>query len=62
MYGQTNCFVLPEGVYGIYEMINNEVWIMSNHAAWNLAYQDKTLKPFEFNEISEITGMELIGT
>ncbi|GAB5036684.1 leucine--trna cytoplasmic, partial [Nannochloropsis oceanica] len=25
MYGQTNCFVLPEGVYGAYEMANQDV-------------------------------------
>lgn len=25
MYGQTNCFALPSGVYGVYEMFNDEV-------------------------------------
>lgn len=29
MYGQTNCFVLPEGEYGAYEMANGEVLIIS---------------------------------
>lgn len=29
MYGQTNCFVLPEGEYGVFEMINNEFFICS---------------------------------
>lgn len=25
MYGQTNCWVLPEGQYGAYRGLNNEV-------------------------------------
>ena len=29
MYGQTNCFVLPDGLYGVFDMPNNELWICS---------------------------------
>lgn len=29
MYGQTNCFVLPDGEYGAYEMANGDVLIIS---------------------------------
>jgi len=29
MYGQTNCFVLPTGEYGVYEMKNDELFICS---------------------------------
>jgi len=29
MYGQTNCFVLPDGEYGAYEMANGDVLIVS---------------------------------
>jgi len=28
-YGQTNCFILPEGAYGAYEMANKDVLIIS---------------------------------
>ena len=39
MYGQTNCFVLPEGEYGVFKMANNnEHYIMSERAAKNMAY------------------------
>lgn len=42
MYGQTNCFVLPEGEYGAFEMASGEVFICSHRAARNLSYQDYT--------------------
>ena len=40
MYGQTNCFVLPEGEYGAYLIhATNEVFIMSERAARGLSCQ-----------------------
>jgi len=39
MYGQTNCFVLPEGEYGLYQMSNGEVFVCSKRSAVNMAYQ-----------------------
>lgn len=42
MYGQTNCFVLPSGQYGLYEMQNDEFFVMSHRAAQNFAWQEKT--------------------
>lgn len=38
MYGQTNCYVLPEAEYGLYEMQNNEYFVISERAARNFAY------------------------
>lgn len=38
MYGQTNCYVLPEGKYGVYQMPNNEVWVCSEQSARNMSY------------------------
>lgn len=38
MYGQTNCYVLPSAEYGVYEMLNNEFFIMSERAARNFAF------------------------
>ena len=38
MYGQTNCYILPNGDYGLYEMNNGEFFITSEHAILNIAY------------------------
>jgi leucyl-tRNA synthetase len=38
MYGQTNCYVLPEGEYGLYAMKNDEFFIVSERAARNFAF------------------------
>lgn len=42
MYGQTNCYVLPTGNYGAFEMKNDEVFICSERAAKNCAFQNLT--------------------
>lgn len=42
MYGQTNYWLLPDGDYGAYEMINGEVFIISARSARNLSFQDMT--------------------
>ena len=42
MYGQTNCYVLPEAEYGLYKMKNDEYFICSERAARNFAFQEVT--------------------
>ncbi|MEW5310396.1 MAG: hypothetical protein WDW38_002197 [Sanguina aurantia] len=39
MAGQTNAWVLPEGAYGAYEGLDEEVYICTERAAHNLSYQ-----------------------
>lgn len=39
MYGQTNCWVLPEGKYGAFEINETDVFILTQRSALNLAYQ-----------------------
>lgn len=39
MYGQTNCFVLPDGEYGAYRMGDGSIFFMSEHAADNICHQ-----------------------
>lgn len=39
MYGQTNCYVLPEGEYGAYAQADGEVFVMSERSAVGLAHQ-----------------------
>jgi len=42
MYGQTNCWALPEGQYGAYRGLNGEAYIMTERSALNLSYQVRT--------------------
>eukprot|EP00752_Nemacystus_decipiens_P004015 g3678.t1 len=42
MYGQTNCFVLPDGDYGAYEMKDGSVLVVSARSARGMAHQDLT--------------------
>jgi len=63
MYGQTNCFLLPDGEYGAFEIPSTgEVFICSHRSARNMSYQD----PFVATQgdircIATVTGRELIG-
>ena len=61
MYGQTNCYVLPEGEYGVYEMLNNEYFVCSARAARNFAFQDMTKESQKYPCLAKVTGQELIG-
>lgn len=61
MYGQTNFFVLPEGVYSAFRMQNNEVFVCTERSAWNMAYQDLTLNAKKLDKVCDIKGVELIG-
>eukprot|EP01035_Chromulina_nebulosa_P014313 gene14313-18953_t len=61
MYGQTNCFVLPEGQYGAFEFKNNEVLIVSERAALGLAHQDMALEWGKVRCLLPLTGSDLLG-
>lgn len=61
MYGQTNCFVLPSGEYGLYEMRSGELFICSEHSAANLSYQEMTKLEKVAVPLEKISGRELIG-
>jgi len=61
MYGQTNCFVKPDGDYGVYEMQNGEYFIVSERAARNLAYQEQTVVHKKYPALAKVKGAELIG-
>ena len=45
MYGQTNCWVLPDGEYGAYQLASGDVLIITARAALNLAYQARPPLP-----------------
>jgi len=38
MFGQTNCYILPTGEYGLYEMASGDFFVMSDRAAKGMAY------------------------
>ena len=61
MYGQTNCYILPKGEYGLYEMANGEIYVTSEHAILNMAYQEKTKEPKKAEPLCKLKGEELIG-
>ena len=42
MYGQTNCFVLPDGEYGAFEMMSGEIFVISERSAKGFACQGYT--------------------
>lgn len=62
MYGQTNCFVLPDADYGVFEMANKELWVCSEHSMRNLSFQDKTPEFGKSARVGTVKGQELIGS
>ena len=61
MYGQTNCFVLPEGDYGAFEMVNGDVLVMSERAANGLAHQGHTKQWAKTELLLKLKGSDLLG-
>jgi len=61
MYGQTNCFVLPEGEYGAYEVIGGDVLIMSERAAKGLAHQGYFPVWGQVTSLVNLKGTDLLG-
>jgi len=67
MYGQTNCFVLPDGEYGFFKMNGGEVFVCSKRSALNMCYQglgelqEATSGEKEPVMLLEKTGKDLVG-
>ena len=64
MYGQTNCFVLPEGEYGAYRMAAGEIFVCSEHAAANMCHQateNVTAVWGQTDKVCDVTGRALLG-
>jgi leucyl-tRNA synthetase len=62
MYGQTNCYILPEGEYGVFAMKNDEYFICSERSARNMAFQEMTKEDHQYPILAKISGQDLIGT
>ena len=61
MYGQTNCWALPEGKYGAYRGLNDEIYIMAERSALNLSFQDMMPETGKPEKLLEVTGQDLMG-
>ncbi|CAN6981185.1 unnamed protein product, partial [Brassica rapa subsp. trilocularis] len=61
LYGQTNAWVLPDGKYGAYEINETDVFVLTERAARNLAYQNFSKIPQKPSCLLELTGHDLIG-
>lgn len=62
MYGQTNCFVGPDITYGLYESANNELFVITNRAARNMAYQAIFAEEGVIKKVGELKGRDIVGT
>ncbi|MCJ1418149.1 cytosolic leucyl tRNA synthetase [Xylographa parallela] len=69
MYGQTCCFVGPKIKYGIFKVTENEYYVVTKRAAWNMAFQgtffDSDHFPrseSELQAVVEFTGSSVVGT
>ncbi|KAK1314731.1 hypothetical protein QJS10_CPA06g01345 [Acorus calamus] len=61
MYGQTNAWVLPEGKYGAFEINETDVFVVTQRAALNLAYQKLSKDLEKPSCLIKLTGQDLIG-
>lgn len=69
MYGQTCCFVGPKINYGVFKVSENEFYVVTKRAAWNMAFQGTFFKSDKFAKDSselpavlELTGADVVGT
>lgn len=61
MYGQTNCWILPDGDYGAYELKDGSVLILTERSAKNISYQEGTKEYGVPHCLLELKGSDLIG-
>ncbi|PVV03433.1 hypothetical protein BB560_002087 [Smittium megazygosporum] len=62
MYGQTNCYVGVKIKYGVFDVGNGEIYIMTERAAKNYSYQGDFESPDKVVNLGHIAGNDLVGT
>ncbi|WOO76690.1 Putative leucine--tRNA ligase, cytoplasmic [Vanrija pseudolonga] len=63
MYGQTNMFVGTNLDYGLYEANDSELWLVTDRAARNMAFQGIFDKPEgEYKKVASLKGDEVVGS
>ncbi|XP_078041330.1 leucyl-tRNA synthetase [Augochlora pura] len=61
MYGQTNCWIHPEITYIAYSLSNGDVYISTERAARNMAYQNFFKEEGKIFIELKITGKDILG-
>eukprot|EP01138_Halocafeteria_seosinensis_P009641 gb/GECG01009852.1/.p1 GENE.gb/GECG01009852.1/~~gb/GECG01009852.1/.p1 ORF type:complete len:1126 (+),score=150.26 gb/GECG01009852.1/:1-3378(+) len=62
MYGQTNCFLLPDGEYGAFKTNEpNTIFVCSERSAWNMAHQDLSPEYGRVECMKKFHGVDLLG-
>ncbi|TIC23753.1 leucyl-tRNA synthetase [Wallemia mellicola] len=62
MYGQTNCYVGPKIEYGVFAVNDDEVFVCTERAIRNMAYQGVTAYEGEVRRLATIKGSDIVGT
>lgn len=61
MFGQTNCWLLPDGEYGAFETNTGEIIICTPRAARNLAWQELSPELGKVVQHAKFLGADLMG-
>ncbi len=61
MYGQTNCYVGPTIEYGAFQINDSDVFICTERAARNMAFQGITKERGEVKQLASIKGSQLLA-
>ncbi|KAH0956365.1 hypothetical protein HN011_009416 [Eciton burchellii] len=61
MYGQTNCWIHPDIKYIAYNVANEDIYISTERAARNMAYQGFFKNEGKIDIILKFTGLDLLG-
>lgn len=62
VYGQSNLFVSPTITYGIFHVLDNDYFFITDRAARNMAFQGIFPKSGTFTKVAEVKGCDVIGT
>ena len=62
MYGQTNCYVGPAIEYGLFAINDTDVYLCTERAARNMAFQGITKERGEVVCLAKVQGAALVGT
>jgi leucyl-tRNA synthetase len=62
MYGQTNCYVGPTIEYGLFAINDTDVYLCTERAARNMAFQGITSQRAKVDCIAKVQGSSLLGT
>lgn len=61
MYGQTNCFLLPDGDYGAFEMADGCIFVISQRSATGMSFQGLTKEWGVATPIVSFKGQDILG-